>query len=64
MNILRFIIAIIFLSEVILALLHLICIMYENKFPKQFYLIAPVFIIFIIIFTMLITPVFNWIAGY
>jgi hypothetical protein len=67
MNILRFIIAMIFLAEVIVGLMHLICIVskneFPNEFPKEFYLIAPIFILFIIIFSMLITPVLNWIVG-
>jgi hypothetical protein len=63
MNKIRLIIAMVFLIEVIVGLMHLICIVSKNKFPKEFYLIAPVFMLFIIIFSILITPILNWIIG-
>jgi uncharacterized membrane protein YphA (DoxX/SURF4 family) len=63
MNTIRLIIAMVFLAEVIVGLMHLICIVSKKEFPKEFYLIAPVFMLFVIIFSILITPILNWIIG-
>lgn len=61
---LRLILAMLFLVEIIVALMHLAVFVFsEEEYPLEFYWIAPIFILINILFAMLITPVLNWIVG-
>lgn len=61
---LRSTLALLFLTEAIVALMHLVAVIFSEKdFPIDMYWMAPIFIIVIILFEILIAPILSWIAG-